>query len=78
MDQQNAAATRMATDNNERLAAKEALREHISGNRGDSPQKSPENERSQKPTEREMTEARQGLAADHAAAIARKPNDIER
>jgi hypothetical protein len=78
MDQQQAAASRMATASNERLNAKDKLQEHIAGGSANSPQKSPEAERSQKPTEREAIEARQGLAAEHAAAIAAKRDGMER
>ena len=78
MDVQQATASRMAAANNERLAAREALREHMAGNGGDRPQKNPEAERTHKPTEREMIEARQGLAVEHAAAIGTKRDGIDR
>lgn len=94
MPAQNASASRWAEAANEHQAAKAALREHEAGSTRDGPQKTQGADqraearqalegheaggRTQEPSEREMVEARQGLKAEHEAALARKPDDIER
>jgi hypothetical protein len=68
MPQQNASASRWAEASNERQEAQRGLAEHEAGQVAEAAEKSPQADRSQKPTEREAIDARQGLNAEHEAA----------